>query len=147
MTATDRTAVTDICSDCSIPGMERGIVMNVLAVRLSVRERISRTTRPIFANFCACYLCPLRSSSVALRYVMYNVPFPYLKWPPGQPTRPESTRQTASRLVQPFLHHGCQSVPTDSQAYSHAYRPRCVKTSVAICRIELVLRCVLKLRS
>jgi len=36
----------------------RSIVMSVpVCVRVSVRDHIVGTTRPIFASFCACYLC------------------------------------------------------------------------------------------
>ena len=42
-----------------------------VCVCLSVREHISGTTRPIFANFCACYPWPWLGPLAGLRYVMY----------------------------------------------------------------------------
>ena len=49
----------------------RSIAMSMHAY-LCVREHISETTRPIFPEFCACYLRPwLCPPLAALRYVMY----------------------------------------------------------------------------
>jgi len=45
-----------------------------VSVCLSVREHISGNTRPIFTNFCACYLWPWFGPPLAAwRYVMYLV--------------------------------------------------------------------------
>jgi len=60
----------------SAPMGERSIVMTVsICVSVCVcvcRDHISGNTRPIFTNFCACYLWPwLGPPLAALRHVMY----------------------------------------------------------------------------
>jgi len=57
-----------------IPKRVRSIVVSMsvyLAVCLLVLSHNSKSTRPTFTNFCACYLWPWRDLLTALPYVMY----------------------------------------------------------------------------